>query len=211
MNIYSIYKITNKVNEKLYIGFTNKIPLKRFQNHCSSAFKNNSQYEIHKALRKYGKFNFVFEILYQSYDNKHTLKVVEKHFIREFNSHYQNGHGYNMTYGGNGSIGYRHSTETKKKISDKLKLISHLKGKTYEEIHGKEKSRQLKNQKLQFFKDRKFSKATKELWSKNRKGKYSLGQNNNAISIILNEKKFSSKKEACIYYNISLYKLNKKL
>lgn len=116
MSIYSIYKITNQVNNKSYIGFTNKKPHERLQKHYKTAFKDNSQYLIHRALRKYGKENFLFEVIYQSHDGNYTLKEMEEKFIRKYNTHCVYGYGYNMTYGGNGSLGRVLSEKTKKKI-----------------------------------------------------------------------------------------------
>ena len=55
-----IYQITNKINNKKYIGKTIKSLSTRFYNHCYSS-KNGSTTYFHKALRKYGKNNFFIE------------------------------------------------------------------------------------------------------------------------------------------------------
>ena len=52
-----------------------------------------------------------------SKDWKHCLNVMEGFFIKEFNSHYLDGHGYNMTYGGQGNKGYKFTQDHKDKIS----------------------------------------------------------------------------------------------
>jgi len=71
-----IYKITNNINQKFYIGFTGqKIPMRRFNQHLSSARserKNNQP--IIRAIRKYGEENFSFEILLEG-EEKFLLNV----------------------------------------------------------------------------------------------------------------------------------------
>ena len=52
MKIYTIYKITNLINNKSYIGFDCRWP-KRKQIHIYQATKYNCQYLLHKAIRKY--------------------------------------------------------------------------------------------------------------------------------------------------------------
>lgn len=84
-----------------------------------------------------------------------------------------------------------------------------LRGLTYEEIHGKEKALQLTEQKSKKLKGRKFREETKKLWSTNRKGKNTGGENPNAKPVIVNGITYSSKKDACNALGISAYKLKK--
>jgi group I intron endonuclease len=116
MKTYKIYKCTNSINDKTYIGFTNKPLKKRIIEHkCLS--NNGSNYLLHKAIRKYGFHNFVWEILYESTDKKYTLNEMESFFIQEHNSYFENNHGYNMTFGGQGGmLGKKHSNDTKEKL-----------------------------------------------------------------------------------------------
>jgi len=109
----SIYKITNLINGKHYIGFTTD-PDERWYNHqkCSALDKKNTH--LYNAIKKYGIENFVFEIIYQSLDQDHTHKIMETFFIKEYDS-FDNG--YNMTMGGDGSLGRKDSPETKLKKS----------------------------------------------------------------------------------------------
>lgn len=113
MNIYSIYKITNIVNGKVYIGFTSKMPAKeRFYQHLSVAFCKNKNSYLYTAIRKYGKESFSFEILYQSTDRYYALEVVEPNLIKEYDS--RNRYvGYNIKSGGSCC---EHTEETKIKI-----------------------------------------------------------------------------------------------
>ena len=50
----AIYKITNKINKKSYIGQSVN-PILRFEQHN---YKNDSNSLIHKALKKYGREHF---------------------------------------------------------------------------------------------------------------------------------------------------------
>jgi group I intron endonuclease len=118
MDVYRIYKCTNKINGKIYIGFTCKPLAKRIIEHKSSA-KKGSEYLLHKAIRKYGIDYFKWECLYESFDRDFILFTMENHFIIENNSYFETGYGYNMTFGGQGGmLGKKHAEETK----DKLKI-----------------------------------------------------------------------------------------
>ena len=118
-NIYSIYLIRCLVNEKLYIGFTHQSGDTRWKEHIFNASSGNNSFILHKAIRKYGSHNFTFEILHTSNDGEFTHDYLEEYYIREYKSHYLDGHGYNMTYGGEGMFGYKHTEETKQKMKDK--------------------------------------------------------------------------------------------
>lgn len=116
MKVYRIYKCTNQINGKTYIGFTHKPLTKRIIEHKSSA-KRGSDYLLHKAIRKYGTDSFNWECLYESFDREFILSTMENHFIMENNSYFENGFGYNMTFGGQGGmLGKKHTEETKFKL-----------------------------------------------------------------------------------------------
>ena len=103
MNIYTIYKITNKINDKNYIGFTHLSPEERLLGHFYEAKLKRQNRLLHNSIRKYGEENFSVEVLYQSYDKEHTLDEMETHFINEYDTFL--GEGYNMTRGGEGGAG----------------------------------------------------------------------------------------------------------
>lgn len=114
----TIYKATNLLNGKPYIGFDSAWP-KRQKEHLRLAFNSNSSSHstvFHRAIRKYGPSAFVWEILYASEDTHHTLNVMESRLIQENRSHYIYGHGYNMTLGGEGSLGAVESPTHRKRI-----------------------------------------------------------------------------------------------
>lgn len=89
-----IYKISNNVNDKVYIGQTIDLK-KRWQNHKHDSKRLNQT--IYYAMRKYGVENFKIEIIHEC-NNEDELDEMEVKFIAEHNS-YKNG--YNMNIGGN--------------------------------------------------------------------------------------------------------------
>lgn len=109
-----IYKITNKINGKVYIGQSIDIN-KRWSEH-----KLNSQSEdtvVYRAMRKYGLDNFLFEVLEECHVNE--LDEREIYYIDLYKSyiHAENSNGYNMTLGGGGSRGLKLSKEARRKLS----------------------------------------------------------------------------------------------
>lgn len=115
--IYSIYKATNRVNGKVYIGFDSNWP-RRMTAHRSSSFNPNSpSYKVyfHQAIRKYGWQAFDWECIYQSADREHVFGEMENYFIAEYQSFGREG--YNSTYGGRGTFGAKHSAEHKSDIN----------------------------------------------------------------------------------------------
>ncbi len=101
--IYSIYKITNKINNKVYIGFTQQNPAVRFKQHIQYANKciGKRSTVFHKAIIKYGPDNFNIEIIFQSKSFEDCL-IMETYFIEEYKSHidHPDCNGYNLTTGG---------------------------------------------------------------------------------------------------------------
>lgn len=95
-----LYKITNNINNKIYIGITIDYK-RRWKQHI----KMNSQSLIHKAILKYGENNFTFELLFEDLDIE-KAEELEKEKINEYNSLIPNG--YNIAkgglYGGRGNI-----------------------------------------------------------------------------------------------------------
>jgi group I intron endonuclease len=92
--IYSIYKITNILNEKRYIGFTQDC-YRRWKQHKNDSKRVDKQ--LYSAFRKYGLENFRFEVIYQSLEREHTLVEMEPFFINQFDSM---SNGYNANQGG---------------------------------------------------------------------------------------------------------------
>ena len=93
-----IYKITNQVNGKVYIGQSINIK-QRWKNHKKDAFWEKGEdyhYPLYKAMRKYGLANFSFEVLEEC--NREQLNEKEIFYISQYNAY---GKGYNQNAGGN--------------------------------------------------------------------------------------------------------------
>lgn len=93
-----IYKITNLVNGKSYIGQSINIQ-KRFNAHKSIAFNKNDpkySYPLYRAIRKYGIENFSFEVL--ELCDSLELNDKEIYYIAKYKAHGKNG--YNLDDGG---------------------------------------------------------------------------------------------------------------
>lgn len=103
--ITGIYKIENKINGHIYIGQAVDIK-SRWRIHIYSSFhEKHKDYNdvIHRAIRKYGKENFSFEIL-EEY-SRDMLNNKEQYWIEYYDSYYN---GYNASKGGNN---YEHNTK----------------------------------------------------------------------------------------------------
>lgn len=116
-----IYKITNLINNKVYIGKTIKSLEWRFKKHCYDARKNpNTKNHFHRALLFHGIENFKIEQI-DSAKTKEELNEKEQYWINYYKAKEL---GYNMTYGGDGGNTYVALTEVeladiKIKISEK--------------------------------------------------------------------------------------------
>ena len=118
-----VYKITNMVNGKVYIGQAKDIE-KRWKAHENThTNKNSDEYEqvLYRAMRKYGFKNFSFEILMLCEED--LLNLMEIYYIQQYNSyiHFENSNGYNMTLGGDGVKGYVYSKKEKESRSKRMK------------------------------------------------------------------------------------------
>lgn len=92
-----IYKATNLINKKVYIGQTRDYLCHRKYKHHYEA-EHGSELYFHRAIRKYGKENFSWEIIAHG-NNAEELDNLEKFYIAEFLSN-DSSYGYNLTAGG---------------------------------------------------------------------------------------------------------------
>ena len=102
-----IYKITNKLNNKVYIGQTIKSCQKRWTQHKNNSNKPYfSQIVLYKAFNKYGIDNFEFEEI-EEVPNE-MLDEREKYWIEQYDSYFE---GYNSTLGGRATQLYNWDTD----------------------------------------------------------------------------------------------------
>lgn len=110
--MYNLYKITNLLNNKVYIGVTNRDPEERFAEHKRPSSKSF----ISKAIQSNGVENFSFEVLLTNIEDE-KISNLECEYIKKYNSLLPNG--YNADLGG---IEYhKHSDYIKTIISEKGK------------------------------------------------------------------------------------------
>lgn len=118
-----IYKIKNKINNKVYIGQTIQEIDIRFYEHIKSSKREKNNTVLYKAMRKYGIHSFEISIV-DIADNKKVLNEKEKYWIRHYNAMIPNG--YNMTEGGYGGdlSKYRKDYSCSEKTKQKLREIN---------------------------------------------------------------------------------------
>lgn len=101
-----IYKYTNQINNKVYIGQTiNEYKRKYAHKHTLNSWRSY----FHNAIKKYGYDKFVYEILEEIDDAdvkelKIKLDTLEQRYISIYKSNDPD-FGYNLTLGGGGTLG----------------------------------------------------------------------------------------------------------
>ena len=174
-----IYKITNKVNNKVYIGQSYDIE-KRWKGHLYDLeHRVHHSEHLQKSYNKYGIESFVFEIL-EEVNDSNCLTTKEQYWIDYYNSMDKN-FGYNMKGAGpKGKLSQESKNKLSRKIKEyykcndnpmlgkkhsiesKLKISKHRKGIPVTDEQKEKLSKALKN--------RKFSKEHKEKLSLSKKG-----------------------------------------
>jgi len=128
-----IYKITNLINNKIYIG----------KDTTSNPNYYGSGLLIKKSINKYGIENFSKEILEKIDSDDHDyLSKREKYWIKYYDSTNLE-IGYNISAGGDGGDTLRNHPN-KEMICEKISKGSPKKGKTYEEVFGEEYAKEYK-------------------------------------------------------------------
>jgi group I intron endonuclease len=112
-----IYKATNKVNGKSYVGKSIRGLNQRMTGHRHHALTRDSQFYFHRAIRKYGWESFEWAVIDEA-DTKEELAEKEKQWIDKYDSF---GNGYNMTTGGDGVSGFDMTDEYRDGMSNLIK------------------------------------------------------------------------------------------
>jgi len=190
--VYRVYKTTNKINGKYYIGVH-----KAVNNAVDDGYMGCGHYrgrklrdqldtKLYRAFRKYGDDAFVTEILY-TYQNKTDAFCKEQELVNIYDINcYNNKPGGAGGFHPNTNKGRKFSIEERQKMSDSAKARSKriltqtdiLKeynkqriGKTYIEQYGEEKAKDISLKKSLALTGRKLSDDHKQKMSANRKGK----------------------------------------
>jgi group I intron endonuclease len=128
---YVIYKITNTIDKKIYIGKTTEKkkwkPNYRFSQHITLAKSGSLACpKLYNSIRKHGENNFIFEVI-DVFDDENNAYIAEEKYILIFNSLKE---GLNTTPGGKGIgsgennplFGTKHTEEFKRQVSEKIKI-----------------------------------------------------------------------------------------
>ena len=196
-----IYKVTNKITNREYIGQTIHSLEYRWKNHIRAAKRGSSLY-FHKALRKYGIENFIIEQIAEA-NSKQELNELEIKYIQEYNCLIPNG--YNTSTGGEGGNNFSNNPninlikqhmsegrkryfanwteEERKNFSEKRRQMSLdpngvFQSKEYKEkmriaCTGKKMPEHVRAILKEKFTGREVDKDLRKKWSINRKGKHS--------------------------------------
>lgn len=95
-----IYKITNQVNSKIYIGKTCDTIKKRWQKHLTDRYKRDFEIRpLYRAMKKYGIDNFIIEEIEEC-----PAELASEREIYWINFYDSYNNGYNATLGGDGAL-----------------------------------------------------------------------------------------------------------
>ena len=220
-----IYKITNLINGKVYIGQTIQGLKQRWKQH-----KNHSKYHdflLYRAMKKYGNNNFKIEQIDVAY-SKEQLDAKESYWIEKYNCLSPNG--YNCLSGPTGTP--KVCEITRKKLSKaskrmwknpeyRKKISKALKGKKlgdFTEEHKEKISKSLTGRTLTNEHRKKIGRATRKLWEDEKYRKACLKPfqeyNNKQKKKVINldtGKIFESINDAARFYNLPQQNISKVL
>ena len=160
-----VYMHINKINGKMYIGWTSQVPENRWGlNGCKYDKKHHPAF--YYAIKKYGWDNFE-HIIFQDKLSENDAKLLEVELIALYKTNISRcgdeAMGYNMTDGGDGCTGYQHTETSKQKMSEShigMSVTEDVRKRISEKLTGKIVSEETRN---------KLSIATKESMTDDRK------------------------------------------
>lgn len=163
----SIYSITNIINNKVYIGMSQKIEYRKYRHFWMLDNNRHDNEKLQNAYNKYGKSNFIFKEI-DSIDTDDIMKALDlEHYYIMYYDSYRNG--YNKSIGYDGSTLIEFTPERLEKMSKAMMGNSYGKGKKMSEKQKKIISLTQKGKRL--------SAETRNKISLSRIGKYD-GSNN---------------------------------
>lgn len=127
-----VYLHRNKINNKVYVGYTSATVLIRWRRHVWNS-QNSTLTHFYKALKKYGSSDDIWEhVVLSKHESFEETKLAEIAEIEQFKSN-QHEFGYNSTKGGDGCSGPK-TENTKEKI--RLGRIGKCTGEVHPMFHN---------------------------------------------------------------------------
>jgi len=114
-----IYIIRNIINGKNYIGSTVNLERRKKEHFRELRTGNHDNSHLQMAYNRYGEDNLIFSIL-EYVDNTKLLVDIEERLINIYRANDKN-YGYNIREHASSNLGFRHSLETRERISDSVK------------------------------------------------------------------------------------------
>lgn len=211
---FELYCIVNAINNKEYIGITTVGVRKRFCDHKSKANSGINR-PLYRAIRKYGIDNFSISVIGEA-SSWEALCALEIKTIEERRTLSKFGKGYNITHGGEGSIGVSPSKITREKLSKARDNWSAERVRDYKRRHSKSARVAYNNLTSKVKKDRatKISKGRvahfanipeeeKNKWKDKIRTTLRNKSNNNSKKCLVKGKEYISLSEAGRYLSIS--------
>jgi group I intron endonuclease len=119
---FIVYKLTNALNGKSYIGISSRAMCDRWAEHMQRAREGSRNSRLYSAIRKYGPENFRKEILAGA-ETEAEIRQLETDFIHKFDTYET---GYNSNLGGHGFLIFPDHIKVKIGLAQKGKIITPL-------------------------------------------------------------------------------------
>jgi len=126
MRKYIVYKITNTITNKSYIGTTSQKISDRWGAHLYMAFRNEDNYKFYNAIRKYGSTCWLLETIFETTEKSQSFE----HEIKMIDSYNTIRCGYNTSRGGEGGSHYWDTLTEEEKLIHNEKISISKKGKS---------------------------------------------------------------------------------
>lgn len=118
MKYIGVYKITNIVNNKIYIGSSVNLKKRIYEHKRTLKLNKHHSCALQRAVNKYGIDNFIFEIIENC--NIDEIIIREQFYIDSLKPEY------NILKHAYSNFGHKHTEETKRKLSELNKGKTHI-------------------------------------------------------------------------------------
>lgn len=167
-----VYIITNKINGKIYVGSSVKVEQRWREHESDLRLNKHHSKHLQRAYEKYGISAFDFKILEEVSDSQKLLER-EQHYLDTLTP-YQRDVGYNNCRNAHNTLGFKHTEESKKKMSESRKgqkRSEETKNRISEALKGKQKSEEVRRKIGDAHRGKKLSDETRRKMSEAHKGK----------------------------------------